>query len=284
MAAAIKSEPIDDFNAKVDQIIARVYANEQRAVDSAFRFLTKLRSGVIKDLESESEIDRVRARELMRSINHRLADFEQDMVLSTDAALDKAFDLGVGLVDEPIKIAGGQQIITGISREAVNAASVFTADLIRNLTDDSRAIISEIITKASVGVITQQEAIEAVGESLTSEGAFKSIAARAEAIVRTEVLRIQSISTQARMQAQALSMQAAGLTLKKAWLATMDLRTRVTHMQAQIEYGEAGTVGPIPVDAMFQVGGESCMYPRDPVLSAAESVMCRCISQPVVER
>lgn len=283
MSAQLKQQddPALLFKAKVDRIIADIYANEQRAVDSAYRFLTKLRAGIVKDLDSENEIDRFRARELMRSINHRLADFELDLVGAVDSAIDKSFDLGTKLVDEPIRATGVGQIITGISREPVQVASVFSADLIRNLTDDVRAEISEIVAKAASGLSTQ-DAIALVGESLTSKGVFKSVTARAEAIVRTEVLRIQSISTQARMQSQAQTMQAAGYTLKKVWLATLDNRTRATHLQAQIEYGANGSIGPIPVEGMFMVGGELAMYPRDPSLSAEESVMCRCVSQPIV--
>lgn len=61
-----------------------------------------------------------------------------------------------------------------------------------------------------------------------------------------------------------------GVLDAKQWVDTADARTRVDHLDAGGQ-----TVG---VRDKFVVGGESCNFPGDPVLSAKQRVRCRCAS------
>ncbi len=88
---------------------------------------------------------------------------------------------------------------------------------------------------------------------------------------RTEVNRVFSIAAQARMNEMGERLP----RMKKRWVAVIDSRTRASHIEA------SGQV--VPFDGFFTVGGEKAQFPRDPVLSAGETVNCRCHSVPLLD-
>ena len=60
------------------------------------------------------------------------------------------------------------------------------------------------------------------------------------------------------------------LQVTKEWVAILDSATREDHVLA-----DGQQVG---VNENFTVGGEEANFPRDPNLSAKQSINCRCIS------
>ena len=72
------------------------------------------------------------------------------------------------------------------------------------------------------------------------------------------------------------TMKAAGIEYK-AWLTSKGPNVREAHQQAEDEYGEHGTTGPIPVDEPFIVDGEPLMYPGDPHGRPGNVINCQCI-------
>jgi hypothetical protein len=123
------------------------------------------------------------------------------------------------------------------------------------------------------------EVIQSVASKLKTAGAgdagFGSLAARGEAIVRTELGRIHSMATQRRME------QSAELfpDLQKQWLHSGNrLHPRDGHQAL------SGT--KIPVRERFMVaptvGGskEPMLFPHDPAGSARNVVRCRCTCVP----
>ena len=89
---------------------------------------------------------------------------------------------------------------------------------------------------------------------------------RARVIARTEIISASNAGAD-------LGARATGLTLEKQWLASVDGRERDAHRIANNEYQKT----PIAMDESFIVGGEQCMYPGDPVLSAENVINCRCV-------
>jgi len=59
-----------------------------------------------------------------------------------------------------------------------------------------------------------------------------------------------------------------GLTLQKEWVSAEDERTRESHRSAN------GQI--VAMDDYFQVGGESMMYPGDPMADVSQIANCRC--------
>lgn len=91
---------------------------------------------------------------------------------------------------------------------------------------------------------------------------------RRELIARTESMRAEAAGT--------FELAHQWGVEKKAWLAALDDRTRDSHITAQDEYGEGGTIGPIPLDTPFLIGGYPMQYPLDPAGPIEECANCRC--------
>lgn len=271
------------FRDKVDEIIRKIEQHEQTSILAALNLLDDVRRETIADLAQSGEIVTIStARTIRAAIGIRIADFTRELSKDFDANLITSFTLGSQLVDEPAKLLSNT--VYSISRETAAAAAEFSADLIKGLTDDLRNKINGVIRRAALGAISTQDAIAAVGRSLDDKGVFKTIAARAETIIRTEVLRIQSIATHARMQLHKDDVARAGYDFRKGWLNANDLRVRAAHVVAQMNYLLTQNPGPIPVDQMFIVDGEELIYPRDLRGSASNTVHCRCTSMPVITR
>lgn len=89
--------------------------------------------------------------------------------------------------------------------------------------------------------------------------------ARALSIARTQTAGAVSTGRHA-------GMKRAGVELK-TWLTAGDENVRDSHRDAGYRYAEG-----IALNLPFEVGGEMLMYPGDPAGSAANIIMCRCVS------
>jgi len=100
---------------------------------------------------------------------------------------------------------------------------------------------------------------------------------RRDLIARTETMRASNAGT------YNLYMESGEVELKE-WLAAHDRRTRDTHVQADATYREGGSIGPIPMNEPFIVGGFQMMYPLDGSMGAdiREMANCRCTMAPVL--
>jgi hypothetical protein len=267
-----------EFDRKVKQIIDNILRQERESIEAARSLLDQARKDVIAKLAEtgRTEFDLYWLRSVRSAIESRITQLNRDMEIRLKGDIAKAFDLGIQLIDESAKVVLGANPIIGVSRQVAEVAASFSASLIKDLTTAAQASIDGVLQRAAVGGLTVQDAIKQIGASLDDSKTFSSIAARAETIFRTEVLRIQSIAAQARMQANREAMRRAGWALGKRWLATPDKRVRLSHLAAMGQERE--------VDEPFKIGGEELMYPRDPGGSAGETINCRCVSQPTTKR
>jgi uncharacterized protein with gpF-like domain len=267
-----------EFDRKVKEIIEKIFRQERETLETARQLLEQTRSDIVARISEggRTEFDAFWLRQVRVAIEARIERLNQDLQVRLNADTNKMFDLGNELVNEPVRAVLGVNPILGVSREVAQVAASFSASLIKDLTSSAQSAIDGVLRRAALGGLKVQEAIAQIGTSLDTSKTFSSIAARAETIFRTEVLRIQSIATQARMQSNAEAMRRAGWALKKKWLATIDLRVRASHLAANGQIREQ--------DEPFLVAGEELMYPRDPSGSAGETINCRCVSSPVVER
>jgi hypothetical protein len=113
--------------------------------------------------------------------------------------------------------------------------------------------------KPAVDVLTPKQI-----ETMVASQAKQLVAARAEAIARTESLRITSM---ARTEAVRQSMQATGQQhAGREWASTHDGRTRADHAEADGQRRR--------LDQPYSVGGEQISAPGQG--SARQSINCRC--------
>lgn len=89
---------------------------------------------------------------------------------------------------------------------------------------------------------------------------------RARMVARTEIISASNAGSLAMIQI-------AGFTGTKSWLATNDDRTRLTHQNAEIDYGHGKGV---PIYDPFYVGGSPLQFPGDPRGLPEEIINCRC--------
>lgn len=273
-----------EFVRRVRKIIEAILRHDKEAVREGLRLLERTRRDIISEMGAgKSEFDMAVLRQTIRAIEQRIEEFRRELENHLRAALTKSIELGEELADAPIRATSAPVI--GVSRNVALVAAQFSLEYVKGLSDSLRDQVTGILRRAALGGLSVNDAINQVGRSLTSQGRFKSIAARAEAIVRTEVLRIQAIAAHARMLANREAMRRAGYDLKKKWLTSHDARVRLSHAltDGQVrEVDEDFDVGVlIGADALLV---EKLMYPRDPKGSARNTILCRCISQPVVEK
>lgn len=146
------------------------------------------------------------------------------------------------------------------------------ASLIRDVAASTKREVQRIIR---VGV-AQGNSIDIITADIRR--AWPGIARfRARAIARTETLRASSI---AGFQSAVEMQERFGLIVTKTWVDTEDDRTRTTHIEAADNPQNIG----IGLFETFTVGTESALFPRDPRLSAAESIQCRCTAAYRAER
>jgi len=267
-----------EFDQKVRQIIENILRQERESIEAARRLLDETRKDILVRLaeSGRTDFDLFWLRSVRTAIESRIAQLDRDLGTRLRQDINTAFDLGSQLIDEPARIVIGTNPVIGVSRQVAEVAASFSASLIKDLTTEAQASIDGVLQRAAIGGLTVQDAIKQIGANLDDSKIFKSIAARAETIFRTEVLRVQSIATQARMQANREAMRKAGWALGKRWLATPDKRVRLSHLVVMGQERE--------VDEPFKVGGEELMYPRDPAGSADNTINCRCVSQPTTKR
>ena len=89
---------------------------------------------------------------------------------------------------------------------------------------------------------------------------------RAATLARTET---HAAATYGAIEEARQASDEIGITLQKEWLPTLDDRTRPAH-------AEMANTDPIPLDDLFDVGGEQMDRPGDPSASAENTINCRC--------
>jgi hypothetical protein len=158
--------------------------------------------------------------------------------------------------------------LSGAEPELVQA--YLTTDRITAVTVEMQALIRQQVIS---GVYLERTPYEVMAQitnvlGIRDRADFRRIgttgvSAKAERILRTELMTIQNAGAWQAMQ-QA-SRQFPDLT--EVWMATGDKRTRFTHLAAHGQKKEKG---------FFTIGGFKARFPGDPTLPPQERINCRC--------
>lgn len=268
------------FQARVDEILRSVDDLAEGAVTRALELAEQTRREVLARLADvgDDTFGARHLRALKQSMDEVIAELVRRYQADVTGLLERANELGISLAEEPIRaaatVAPGVNFQSAgglISRNLLEVLVDYSADLITNLGDEALRKINAILAQAALGTVQPFDAMQRIAGNLPSGSVFGTVNARAEAIYRTEVNRVFSVSGQARINQMGERLP----RLKKKWVGVLDTRIRPTHSTA---HGQI-----VAFDGLFVVGGEKCQFPRDPVLSAGESVNCRCHSVPVID-
>lgn len=259
------------FQARVQAIIRDVNDLTEDAVRRALDLAEETRRRVLAqlaDLPPEAFTARHLAA-LKEGLERSIAELVRRYQTDVAGLLERAHELGIDLAEDPLKAAAAAAPGAAIAavpglvpRNLLEVLQGYSADLVTNLGAEARRRINGVISQAALGTVQPFDAMQQIAGALPDRSVFKTVAARAEAIYRTEVNRVFSVAAQARMNQMAERLP----RLKKRWIAVLDARVRPTHSAA---HGQV-----VPAEATFSVGGYQAQFPRDPVLPASESVNC----------
>jgi hypothetical protein len=271
--------PVSAYQQAIDKIMAQFHKAENEALRQIIGQLKELRKDIADTITSTDNLQGIR---IQGSIDAAIADFERESQRILEEGFTKAYGLGEDMINAPLLAVGLTP--PPLNQELLGTLLGFSADLIKDITADMRQQINRQLRLAALGGQTPFQIMKEITNILgikARDGIWgtrrrpeivKGVAARAEAIVRTELTRVYNI---AHMQA---AKQVGIQGLQKRWIATGDRRTRRTHLRAHIDT----EAQPIPINQPFQVGRYSMMYPGDPMAGAEETVNCRCVMITVV--
>jgi len=229
-----------------------------------------------------------------------------------------AFEAGSKISFDSIKAAGVPVAFPSVSPEILRTLASVKDIVLDEIVSKLSQRINSQIQQAAAGLVPASGAIRNVERLLrTSEEVRRGLRRRigfgqqAEAIVRTETMRVFSNAQ------QAASVQIAQTIpgLRKRWIVSSQ-NTRRGHQDAHDRYAPGGETGPIRIDQKFQVSEHSrtgrtdfitvtrggkrvikldqsiarrgriitdrMLFPRDPSADVANIISCTCTSLDVL--
>lgn len=257
---------------------ARRYGTlEDVTVRQATALLTELRRDLQDRLMSATDFEVMHLRRLLDETNAELDKYASTLAALLGNSTRQAVDIGLDAVLAPLLAAGYDVTVSPIVQARVNTLIDFSAELVRNISDEVRKVIN---TQIRLGVLGGKTPFDIMKELTRLLGYQRGrlvdgVGIRAEMIVRTELTRIYNLSAYSQQTFTNTTLPGGVL---KAWRATGDRRTRRSHLDAAARYNE----NPIPVDQPFIVGGAELMYPGDPSGPAKETINCRCKTRTII--
>lgn len=269
-----------DYVRELNRIANRYGSLEDETIKRMLSMLKDLRMKIAAQLATAQGWDAVHLERLRANVEAQIAQFEARLRSELQAAMQDAVQTGQDSVVQPFQEIGLRSNYHRFSSAQANAIVDFSARLVKQIADETRAKIDQQIRLAVLGDKSPLDAMKGITKDLGLDARtgvwkkrpdpVKGVAARSETILRTEMQRAFNLATYSQQQASARDIE--GLT--KSWMATADGRTRPTHLRAHMRYKN----NPIPIDEPFQVGSARLMYPCDPNGPPEETINCRCRS------
>lgn len=256
------------FNRKVKQLMKEADSLNDAAVKRVIRLLANARKEVAATVAS-TEWQAYHLPQLKNAIERTMQDFGRQYGVEMREAQRELWEHGIDMVDLPLRTVGITAAIPEIDVTVLAIMQDFSADLVTNLSRSAVNKINTELTMSFLGQKTPYEAMQAIGRNLKDKSIFKSIAARAETITRTEGGRVLSTASQARQEKAAQVVPG----LQKQW--------KHSHISRMPRLDHLAIDGQIrDVNKPFNVGGEELMYPREAGKSAKNTIRCECYSVP----
>lgn len=257
------------FQRKVAALVKRAQHLEDAEVKKVILLLAEARKSVAATVAS-TDWQAFYLPQMQLAIERALEEFGMRYGVDLRDAQLSFWTEGVAFVDLPLASVGITAALPAVDTTVLGIIQGYGAGLVKGL---SRSAAQQINNELALGLMGQKapfDVMQAVGRNLKDASIFKSIAARAETITRTECGRALSAASQARFEAAAAVVPG----LKKRW-------TYGAARRRQPRYQHLGIDGQVrDVDQPFGVAGEALMYPRDPAGSAGNTINCQCYSTP----
>lgn len=250
------------FRKKVNALIKNAGALEDQAVKRVIKLLDVARRDVAATVAS-TEWQAYYLPQMKAATERALETFAGQYGVVLRDAQREFWETGIEMVDLPLRTIGIAAAIPEIDVTALSIMQGYSSDLVTNLSKSAIQKINQELTLGIMGQKSPYEVMQAVGRNLKDKSVFKSIAARADTIIRTETGRVLEMAGQARKEAAAKVVPG----LQKQWFYGHSPKMpRLAHLVIDGQIRD--------VDQPFDVGGEKLMYPRDPAGSAANTIRC----------
>lgn len=264
------------YRRRVDALVRELGRESESSLKASGRHLRQFRRVLLDRFQqAKTEPAQAHFERMVEIANEEVRKIETLLKQSSNAAIEKQAEIGGRLATDPLLSLGLKPeararatASAGIDPLTVNAAKQFSADLIGIQSGGFSAdLLGKINNEIRLGIIggkTPQEAIEKIAK-LIEDGS--PLFGRAERIFRTEGLRIESIVEQA--SAELLD---EVIPMVKIWHWSGVSRTG--HKEANNK--------KVPVNKKFKVrpelgqAFELLEFPRDPKVSAQNTVNCGC--------
>lgn len=276
MRVTLASTPEDRFLAEIETLQATIGELPDATVRQVLASLAQLRASTLAEIAGASGFDTVR----LRQLETRLTDLGQRFVERYGAAVAgpqaALFTAGQNLAAAPLVNAGVLLHVPQISTNLLEVVRAFQARLISNATTETLGAISSTLRLGALRGDSVVDVLTAIAGTLQDPGPFASLEARAEAITRTELGRIQSIATAAGLQEAKTFVP----DLQKQWVHSRNAGkwVRRGHLEADGQVRDVdGTFRVRPVKGEPY---EELQYPRAANASPRNSVHCGCQSVP----
>lgn len=251
---------------------------QEEVAREVLALLEALRREVLGAIVAAPEPLATALRGLVAEIEAASAQTERQLQAVLAGAVRRAAELGdAAAVAEVQQALPDVRAYVGVSETLLRVAGAYVSELVADLAADARARITRELRLAALGGTSTTALIARIGVSLDTPGTFRSIAARAEAIARTEVSRIRNMAHAE--QSQELAQRVPGL--RKVWEHASSSPGFSPHQRRMSRPGHVRLAArtaraPIPVGSPFRLGPYRPMYPHDPGLPTDEVLHCRC--------
>src|SRR5262245_22560801 len=275
--ATVIEEPRDRFAAELAAIRRQINDLPESAVQAVLAELERLRRRVMAEMLDAlpDTYDQYRLTQLEATIRRVMLDFVDRYGIEVTGPQLASYGLGAELAARPLQAAGLNVHTPMLSRRQIEALQGYNARLITNATERS---IGEITTILRTGLLRGDrwpDIMALVARRLTEPGPFGSLAARAEAITRTELGRIQALATQAGLE----QMQRLVPDVQKEWKHSRNhWSPRVGHLDAEGQIRDVAATFSVRPGPGYPA--EALLYPRDPAASPRNTVNCGCVVVP----
>ncbi len=253
-------------NAAIKRILKEKEAGISSGIDTMLALLREVQTQVIGDLGKAAlgSWDSYHLKKMLNSLETQISSFDSQAKAEMGGLLKTSADYGVMMVDGPLAMAGISMGGFSIGTSVLDTLKDFAFHKIEGLGSDLWQKLKGELTLGVLGGKTPQEVAAAIGKALGKDrGIFTSVAARAEAITKTEMGRVFSQATQLRMDQAGEQVEGFG----KQWKhAGNPKEARPSHEAAHNQH--------VAYNKPFIVGGIPMMFPRDPAAPIEEVINC----------
>jgi hypothetical protein len=267
------------YRAMVDDLVRQARRIPESTARSVLGLLDDARRDIVARIASapSGSFSETQLRMLLHEVDRQLREFALLAGREVGRGQARSFAAGAEMVDRPLAAAGVQPAsLIGLSRQTLATAQGYSASLITGVTRKARSQIDSTLRRALLGGQPLGDIVDQVGRALSGGAApsiFSAAGSRALTIVRTEVPRMLSVATQARLEDVAERLGPGAV--KKSWRHSPQEHPRLSHVALD---GTAVEVG----ESFEMESGELLRFPRDPRGTARETVNCACTVAPQV--